>query len=246
MPLLILVAVAMLTLKIGTIWHEIAGLNASMETRAARAAEDPPADGAAQPEPPADAMPADAGAQGDRGAEAGPADGQPPAAAPAAAPQTADGSFDPRELSQSEVRLLQALADRRKALDAREYGLNQREAVLKAAEQRLVDKQAELTTMRTELKQLLQQVDEEETKKINNLVKVYENMKPKDAARILNDLELDVLMGVAQRMNVRNLAPVLAAMQPDKARAVTRSLAQGEKAKKEAMDRVKGSIAERK
>jgi hypothetical protein len=53
LPLLILVAVAMLTLKIGTIWHEIAGLNASMETRAARAAEDPPADGAAQPEPPA-------------------------------------------------------------------------------------------------------------------------------------------------------------------------------------------------
>lgn len=244
LPLLILVAVAMLTLKVGSIWQEIAGLNASVQSRAARAAEETTAEGAAQPEAQAAAMAADAGPAADPAAPAT-AGGQTPAAAPTAAPNSADGTFDPRELSQSEVRLLQALADRRKSLDAREYGLNQREAVLKAAEQRLVDKQAELTAIRSELKQLLQQVDEEEKKKINNLVKLYENMKPKDAARILNDLELDVLMGVAQRMNVRRLAPILAAMEADKARSVTRALARREKVEKEAMDRMKGSIAER-
>ncbi len=237
LPLLILVAVAMLTLKIGTIWHEIAGLNASLEARSVRAAEEKPAENAKQEAPPQ-------AASGDQAAEPGAA-GQPPAIMPSTA-ASGDSSFDPRDLSQSEVRLLQALAERRKALDAREYGMNQREALLKAAEQRLVDKQAELTGMRTEVKQLLDQVDEQEEKKISNLVKLYENMKPKDAARILNDLELGVLMRVAQRMKVRNLAPVLAAMDSDKARAVTRSLAQGEKGQKEAMDRMKDSIAERK
>ena len=237
LPLLILVAVAMLTLKIGTIWHEIAGLNASLEARAVRAQEKPagekPAEEAKQETPPP------AAAAGEPGSA-------PPAIMPAGSAPSGDGGFDPRELSQSEVRLLQALSDRRKALDEREYGLNQREALLKAAEQKLMDKQAELNGMRTEVKQLLDQVDEQEIKKINNLVKLYENMRPKDAARILNDLELDVLMRVVQRMNVRRLAPVLAAMEPDKARAVTRSLAEREKGRKEAMDRMKDSIAERK
>jgi flagellar motility protein MotE (MotC chaperone) len=238
LPLLILVAVAMLTLKVGSIWHEITGLNASLEARSVRAAEEKPASKAKQEaSPPA--------AAGDQAAEPG-ADGQPPSIMPSSSPAAGDSTFDPRDLSQSEVRLLQALAERRKSLDAREYGMNQRDALLKAAEQRLLDKQAELTSMRTEVKQLLDQVDEQETKKINNLVKLYENMKPKDAARILNDLELGVLMRVVQRMNVRKLAPVLAAMEADKARAVTRSLAQGEQGRKEAMDRMKDSIAERK
>jgi flagellar motility protein MotE (MotC chaperone) len=238
LPLLILVSVAMLTLKVGSIWHEITGLNASLEARSVRAAEEKPAEKAKQ-EASATAAP------GDQAAEPG-AEGKLPSIMPTTTPAAGDSSFDPRDLSQSEVRLLQALAERRKSLDAREYGLNQRDALLKAAEQRLLDKEAELTSMRTEVKQLLDQVDEQETKKINNLVKLYENMKPKDAARILNDLELGVLMRVVQRMNVRKLAPVMAAMEADRARAVTRSLAQGEKAQKEAMDRMKDSIAERK
>jgi flagellar motility protein MotE (MotC chaperone) len=165
---------------------------------------------------------------------------------PTAAPPSGDGSFDPRELSQSEVRLLQALSERRKVLDAREYALNQREALLKAAEQRLVDKQADFVAMRTEVKGLLDQLDDQEKKRINNLVKLYENMKPKEAAKILNDLELSVLLGVVQRMNVRRLAPVLAAMEPDKAREITRALAKREKGQESLNERMKDSIAERK
>jgi len=248
LPLLILVAVAMLTLKVGSIWQEIAGLNASLQARAARAAEGKPAAEAKQPAAPGGAASDEKQAAGKRAAadDQAAAGAPPPGIIPTAAAPSGDGSFDPRELSQSEVRLLQALADRRKVLDSREYGLNQREGLLKAAEQRLIDKQAELTQMRNEVKALLNQVDEQEAKKINNLVKLYENMKPHDAARILNDLELSVLMGVVQRMNVRRLAPVLAAMDPDKARAVTRSLAQRDNGQKDAMDRMKDSIAKRK
>ena len=165
---------------------------------------------------------------------------------PTAAPPGGDGSFDPRDLSQSEVRLLQALSERRKELDTREGSLNQREALLKAAEQQLVDKQADFVAMRAEVKGLLGQLDEQEKKRINNLVKLYETMKPKDAAKILNDLELSVLLGVVERMNVRRLAPVLADMDPEKARAITRALATREKAQKSLSERMKDSIAERK
>ena len=58
------------------------------------------------------------------------------------------------------------------------------------------------------------------------LVKVYEAMKPRDAATIFNDLETPVLLQVVDRMKEAKAAPVLAAMQPDKARDLTTKLAQ--------------------
>jgi flagellar motility protein MotE (MotC chaperone) len=58
------------------------------------------------------------------------------------------------------------------------------------------------------------------------LVKVYEAMKPRDAATIFNDLETPVLLQVVDRMKEAKTAPVLAAMQPDKARDLTAKLAQ--------------------
>jgi flagellar motility protein MotE (MotC chaperone) len=58
------------------------------------------------------------------------------------------------------------------------------------------------------------------------LVKVYESMKPRDAATIFNDLDMQVLLPVLDRMKDTKAAPVLAAMQPDKARLATTNLAQ--------------------
>jgi flagellar motility protein MotE (MotC chaperone) len=57
------------------------------------------------------------------------------------------------------------------------------------------------------------------------LVKVYETMKPRDAAAIFNDLDMPVLLQVVDRMKEAKAAPVMAAMQPDKAREVTKKLA---------------------
>lgn len=237
LPLLILVAAAMFTLKLGTIWQDIVGLDASVSARRAVAADEGTQSGAKAP----DAIQAENRAEG-----AGAPAPDPAAELPAAAPPAGDDSFDPRELSQSEIRLLQALADRRKTLDARETALNQREALLKAAEQRILDKHADFVAMRTEVKGLLDQLDEQEKTRISNLVKLYENMKPKDAAHILNDLELNVMLSVIQRMNVRRLAPVLAAMDVDKARAVTRALATREKTQESIAGRMKDSLAEAK
>jgi flagellar motility protein MotE (MotC chaperone) len=58
------------------------------------------------------------------------------------------------------------------------------------------------------------------------LVKVYETMKPKDAATIFNDLAMPVLLQVLDRMKDAKAAAVMAAMNPDKARDVTAELAQ--------------------
>ena len=46
-------------------------------------------------------------------------------------------------------------------------------------------------------------------------------MKPRDAAAIFNDLDMPVLLQVLDRMKEAKAAPILAAMQPDRAREAT-------------------------
>ena len=50
-------------------------------------------------------------------------------------------------------------------------------------------------------------------------------MKPKDAARIFDELDMVVLLPVVERMKERVTAPILAKMNAAKARAITEELA---------------------
>ena len=56
-------------------------------------------------------------------------------------------------------------------------------------------------------------------------MKLYESMKPRDAATIFNDLDMRCCSPVVDRMKDGKAAPVLAAMQPERAREVTDRLA---------------------
>ncbi|MEC8163727.1 MAG: flagellar protein FlbB [Pseudomonadota bacterium] len=136
---------------------------------------------------------------------------------------------DPNRFSEREVQLLQELAERRNVLDAREQQLEEREALLKAAEQRLLEKQTVLNSTKDEIKALLKKQDKQEKAKINQLVAIYENMKPKDAANIFNELEMPVLLQVIKNMKERKVAPVIASMSAEKARLLTKELADQQK-----------------
>jgi flagellar motility protein MotE (MotC chaperone) len=128
--------------------------------------------------------------------------------------------------SKSATELVQGLAEKRKQLDAMSQELDQREALLKAAEDRIDKKVAELSEMRTDLEKLLDIQKTKDDAQLASLVKIYENMKPKDAAAIFDSLELPVLVDVTSRMKEAKVAPVLAAMSPDRARILTVKLAE--------------------
>lgn len=128
--------------------------------------------------------------------------------------------------AQEEIALLQDLANRRKTLDERERLLDQKEAVLKATNTQIDQKITELTGLKQELQDLLNQQSMEEQKRIRSLVKIYEGMKPKDAARIMNTLETDILLAVFAQMSERRSAPIMAEMESDRAREITTLLAE--------------------
>ena len=125
----------------------------------------------------------------------------------------------------AEVEVLQSLAGRREALQARAVELEMRENLLSATEKRIEEKIAELKKLEATIKAKLKQYDEQEEAKMKSLVKIYENMKPKDAARILEELDMDILLEVAERMREAKMAPILALMNSNKAKAITVELA---------------------
>jgi len=133
---------------------------------------------------------------------------------------------DPFSLSDAEIGLLQSLAERRKELDLRASQLEQREALLLAVERR-IDEKVE------GLKVLQRSIQDETEDQYKSLVKIYENMKPKDAARIFEELNMAILLPVTERMKERKLAAVLAKMNTTKAMTLTTQLAQNRSAQGE-------------
>lgn len=129
------------------------------------------------------------------------------------------------DFTEGELELLQKLSARRDALVVREGELESRTRLLDAAESRLEAQIVELQGLRKTIEGLVRKYDDQEQAEIESVVKIYETMKPKDAARILGELEMATLLGIMERMNTRKTAPILAAMPPKRARAVTTELA---------------------
>jgi len=128
---------------------------------------------------------------------------------------------DPTLFSEEEIDLLQKLSDRRAEIEGVSQQLNLREGLLKAAELRIEKRIAELKQLETTIQGLIKSHDDQQDAKMQSLVKIYEAMKPKDAARIMEQLDMNTLLIVAERMKERRLAPVMAQMNPEKAKDVT-------------------------
>jgi flagellar motility protein MotE (MotC chaperone) len=148
-----------------------------------------------------------------------------PAPADATAPAADPAADDTQASSIGEVDVLTSLAKRRTELDAREQALGMRENLIAAAEQRVDGKITQLKLLQSQVQVLLGNRDDAEQKQLAALVKTYSSMKPKDAARIFNNLDEDVLLSVAAQMKPDVLGAVLAGMQPDQAQKLTVKLA---------------------
>jgi flagellar motility protein MotE (MotC chaperone) len=174
----------------------------------------------------AQALPDVMPAAGPQTASAPPAD-SPSTDSPAASatPPRAAPAKDPLLLSPSEISILQQLSDRHAQLDQQAADLSQREALLQAAEKRVDDKIAKLADMQKAIADADAKRQSEEDARTKSLVKVYETMKPADAAQILEQLDMPVALTLIGHMKESKTAPVLAAMSPAKAKAITTALA---------------------
>ncbi len=210
LPATIFAAALMLTVKVGTIWEGVGGLLDGTLSVAGARAQQPKSSGPSADKP--------AAAQQKDGGDAASPDGP---AAPGAAMAARLARDDPTLLTPAEIDLLQQLAERRENLDARERELDIQGALLQAAETRIGKKVKELKTLQAAIAKLIKTYDDQQNAKLQSVVKIYGNMKAKDAARIFEELDMDTLLMVAERMKERKLAPIMAKMDPTKATEIT-------------------------
>ncbi len=127
--------------------------------------------------------------------------------------------------SPGEQAVLARLQDRRKQLDSRSRDLDMRESLLKAAEKRVEARVAELKSLEAKVNTAVTTRDKVEVQRFKGLVTMYEQMRAKDAARIFDHLDLNILVEVATKMKPRNMSAILAQMSPQSAERLTVELA---------------------
>jgi flagellar motility protein MotE (MotC chaperone) len=132
---------------------------------------------------------------------------------------------EPGQPSGAERAILERLQERRQELDARARELDIRESLIKAAEKRMEGQLAELKDTESRIAVATQQKDEAMAARFKGLVTMYENMKPRDAAKIFDRLDIGVLLDVVSKIDPRKMADIMAQMSPDAAQRLTVELA---------------------
>jgi flagellar motility protein MotE (MotC chaperone) len=128
-----------------------------------------------------------------------------------------------------EVELLQNLSKRKIEILKSQEELELKTKILEANELQLNKKLEELRNLKGQLEDLMAQYNEKENMKIASLVKIYENMKPKDAAKIFEELDMPILLQVVNVMKESKVAPILSAMDPIKAKEISTEFANQKK-----------------
>lgn len=117
--------------------------------------------------------------------------------------------------------MLAAIATERKLLDAQRAVIAQRNAEIALANAALEVETARLDELKQEVEALLERANAAHVADVDRLVGLYAAMKPKDAATIMNDLDLEVTIAVLGTMPERGAAPIMAALDPVRARALS-------------------------
>ncbi|MCX7318036.1 MAG: flagellar protein FlbB [Hyphomicrobiales bacterium] len=129
------------------------------------------------------------------------------------------------KMSDSERAILERLQSRRQELDARARELEIRESLLKSAEKRIESKVDEMKGVEAGIKSATGQKSEADAARFKGIVTMYESMKPKDAAKIFDRLEMPVLFEIASQIAPRKMSDILGLMLPEAAERLTVELA---------------------
>jgi flagellar motility protein MotE (MotC chaperone) len=128
-------------------------------------------------------------------------------------------------VSASERAILERLQSRRQELETRAREVDIRESLLKAAEKRIDSKAEELKAAEARITTATEQKSENEAARFKGIITMYEGMKPKDAAKVFDHLEMPVLIQIASQIAPRKMSDILGLMSTDAAERLTVELA---------------------
>jgi flagellar motility protein MotE (MotC chaperone) len=151
-----------------------------------------------------------------------------PKPAPAAEPPSGVVVFpdqNPQSVSPSERAILERLQARRQELEQRAREIEIRESLLKSAEKRIEGRVEEVKATEAKISTATGQKAEQDAARFKGIITMYEGMKPKDAAKVFDRLEMSVLYEIASQIAPRKMSDIMGLMQPEAAERLTVELA---------------------
>jgi len=127
--------------------------------------------------------------------------------------------WTPEELS-----FFKKLNERKKELDLREAELTKLEEELHKQKKELDEKIGQLEAMRVRISSTLKSRVADDQEKVDKLVQFYSNMKPQQAAKVIETLNEDLAVEVIDKMKKKNAAEIMNMMDSKKARRLSELL----------------------
>lgn len=128
-------------------------------------------------------------------------------------------------VDKNEMDHLRKLVDRKKQLDLREEELNRLEAELQKQKAELDARLKQLEDTRASISTVLQERSVKDEEKVETLVQMYSNMKPAQAAKILESMDEDLAVEIVGRMKKKSAAEIMNLMKPEKAQVFSEKYA---------------------
>lgn len=129
------------------------------------------------------------------------------------------------QVSASERAILERLQARRQEIESRQREIDIRESLLKSAEKRIENKVEEMKAVESRIAATQAEQKAAEAQRLKGLVTMYEGMKPKDAARVFDRLEMGVLIEIASAIAPRKMSDILGLMSSEAAERLTVEMA---------------------
>jgi len=147
-----------------------------------------------------------------------------------------DGEIDLLNLSPEDFRVLQFLVSHRNDLQKKEKEITLQNDRLQAFKKLLQQKLTKLKKLHLQLKNQITSLEQRNQKDLQDLGKMFEGMKPQEAAQIFLTLDLQIALRLIRHMKSAKASAILTSLPPEQAAQLTVALAQSSSALKPTRD----------
>ena len=130
----------------------------------------------------------------------------------------------PPEEAQNNATATEAPANQTQDINSREQALAKKEAELKVLEAQVDEKLTTLRELEIRMQNLIDSAGSIQDEKMAHLIDVYSNMKPKQAALVLQTLEEPIAVRILAGMSGRKAGEILSSVRADRAAGLSAAL----------------------
>lgn len=118
---------------------------------------------------------------------------------------------------------------RRSEVSREEERLQAARAALEAVKIELRKEYEKLEALKKDIEEQIARRDKAVSQRLDQIAKIYQSMKPKEAASALEEMDDDMALGILDRLPGRTVAKLFDAMPKERVRELTRRLEEGRK-----------------